>query len=1244
MVHFRVVVFFILGVLFFPSSFASLYSDLALWYDFESANIDVGASNVYDYSDAGNDGIIYNDVNFSGTGGFDGGGYVSFNGDSQYLSVPSFGLSNTGFAVSFWYKFTNYSVSSMGLFDGGTYQSSGFSIYHSSESSLFFLVNGNSQTLQKACSDCVDDSDWHYYTMTYVDNGIFQDMSIYKDGVYVDHDNSSSFTMVQNLGAINVGVRDSKYLNGSLDDIRIFNRSLSSSEIMLMYASRGGSPEVDPYDQVLYVQFNNDSYLGENSTYVVDISGVSEEDYNESLGNHLPNNGVVYGSPIYQSIQGPLLDGAYFFNDSISGQYIDFGNNETLQMEDFTVSFWANSSNFNANSPLGKRGNLGGFYSGWDLSFFSGRLRFYYNNLSNSERYVESNTGAYVNGEPGYYVVTKEGDLISFYVNGLPAGSSYLDSGGMNNNSLNSLVVGRRYYTKDDNAWNGTVDDVILSKDIWTSDYVEAVYDNYVSTSECGNSPNSTAQYEGCKVRELKPTTWQSQDLYFSGPVGVSNAELNIFSSTVLFNNSKLYVIPNQEDVVTIENSSISWIDKTSLSSVISLSYNSILTIKNSSLSNLYWIYGNHYGGLEIFNSNLQNAQSTFVETYGTNYVNIQNSTFNSTALNHGIKIKKDVWVSGDTNWTFYNNTITNSYWTGLFAYQNYTSLSATYNNISNTHRHGMAFPYGLNAYVANNYVQNVSGYGIDFYGTGQNHLVENNTIVNSGYGIAFSMGDGGIGNSYNLTSRNNRVYNLTAQKGIYFNTVDGGYSYNDYVEGGTPERCLGVSTNARNIYSENLTCVDLPNYGLHSNVNVFNITYTNFTLLNVSIDFYVSKTSNITFQDSMEDTSEELVGIIEDDTVSEVTFSEVANWSWYLDAPQALNFTFNSTDLSFTSFSASDNLVQLYDLSNVFVKFSNGTSFFFCGGDLNFTLLSGDGVSLRYIQHSLLSGEFVSSLDSSVNVSVSSDSYFSGLVCGLSSVYFYDFSDEGFFNSSQYLVYIDENFSSPLLEINSSGFSFYNVSFDEGGVFTAPLYYFSVLPDLSFGVLSSDLNISSLIYDFSFVDSLTDYLVSGFSFGSYVFGAANLRIYYSYFLENSSYNWTFSKAGYPSEAFVFEVGSYEGTSINEVYFIDPTVIYSSGSSSSDSQDNSTLANVSVSGGGSGGSSYLDYLRSLFDLSSDNSNVISAQSTEGDIVQNIAIDQSTNFYWVFGGFFFGVLFLLFMVFQLFQQRKRRSER
>ena len=169
----------------------------------------------------------------------------SFDGINDYVAMPSLNFLNTGFSFSTWFK-TNSNVLQYlyGSRDGGQRMLIEIIVRgDSNKTSGEFQSNGDSYGTNRILLKVYDNltnNEWFHVVYTIGENN----GRLYLNGQLVQEViNPMSQGSIQNtsayIGAMNdlynSTVRD--YFNGSLDDIRIYNRALSPYEISQLYGS-----------------------------------------------------------------------------------------------------------------------------------------------------------------------------------------------------------------------------------------------------------------------------------------------------------------------------------------------------------------------------------------------------------------------------------------------------------------------------------------------------------------------------------------------------------------------------------------------------------------------------------------------------------------------------------------------------------------------------------------------------------------------------------------------------------------------------------------------------------------------------------------------------------------------------------------------------------------------------------------------------------------------------------------------
>ena len=213
-----------------------------------------GGSTVADSSGNGKTGTFVGDTHFV-PGKF--GSCLSFDGIGDYVDVgdkDGLNIRTGNFSASVWIKNT-------GLNPAGTILSKLFfdSVYNfgwslslnnavlggaTQAGYIDFFMAYDESSLDYSFDASLDDGNWHHIAFT-LERDSSTGLKLFKDGVQIgvsqdvtgvsgDIDNHESFT----IGALDSGAFGLLgYFNGSIDDVMIFNRTLSASEIKELYTN-----------------------------------------------------------------------------------------------------------------------------------------------------------------------------------------------------------------------------------------------------------------------------------------------------------------------------------------------------------------------------------------------------------------------------------------------------------------------------------------------------------------------------------------------------------------------------------------------------------------------------------------------------------------------------------------------------------------------------------------------------------------------------------------------------------------------------------------------------------------------------------------------------------------------------------------------------------------------------------------------------------------------------------------------
>jgi hypothetical protein len=195
----------------------------------------------YDYSGNGNNGTLVN-FNFTATSGWTTGkvgGALIFDGVNDWVSVSdsdSLDLTSKG-AISFWLYVpswgSNYAPIIMKGIPSSGWCSNAYNPFH-----IFNHYTGNYIPFSMCSATAINylvisprpsTGTWHFYVYTF--DGSY--LKAYLDGVMV-RSVTQTISMKVDTNPVRIG-GGNVYFNGTIDEVRLYNRALSDAEIKAIY-------------------------------------------------------------------------------------------------------------------------------------------------------------------------------------------------------------------------------------------------------------------------------------------------------------------------------------------------------------------------------------------------------------------------------------------------------------------------------------------------------------------------------------------------------------------------------------------------------------------------------------------------------------------------------------------------------------------------------------------------------------------------------------------------------------------------------------------------------------------------------------------------------------------------------------------------------------------------------------------------------------------------------------------------
>lgn len=241
-----------------------------------------------------NNGTLQGNANASEQGVFNNS--FSFDGAGDYINASSLGLGTSPFTINVWVnvkEFTTYSptIISQGDSGGGEW----FMYFDSSDRIGFQgdLPEFQIQTIESYTNFV---GEWIMITVVREEDGSSDNGYLYVNTILRDTDTDVSDANFDTGKELDIGVNDktglgSWYFNGSIDDIMIFNRTLSATEIKELYVKGRANWNYPEYQTLT---------SGVNSTFTIDSTTTNLlPELKLNAGNSSDNpfySPIVYGS------------------------------------------------------------------------------------------------------------------------------------------------------------------------------------------------------------------------------------------------------------------------------------------------------------------------------------------------------------------------------------------------------------------------------------------------------------------------------------------------------------------------------------------------------------------------------------------------------------------------------------------------------------------------------------------------------------------------------------------------------------------------------------------------------------------------------------------------------------------------------------------------------------------------------------------------------------------------------------
>ncbi|MFA5764331.1 MAG: LamG-like jellyroll fold domain-containing protein, partial [archaeon] len=315
------------------------------------------ATGIYDNSSYGNNAsfVTGTGLNYSNlTAGARGEG-LTFDGNNDYLNAGNSSSTNllTNYTISAWIYPIGWGGGYGRIVDRGDASTIGYTLfitsgYDSKTNALVTMHYGATSNTASSNNNVISLSTWQHIVAIYNASGV----TYYVNGIFAGYDTSITAPVTAPSNPLYIGMRSdsNRYFNGTIDELMIFNRSISSTEVLALYNSQSNK---------FNSTFTNLSNGQHNYTvYAIDASGNAN---NSGLRNFTYSSSDIT-PPTYSlnstnsTIIGEITNFSIYVNDDVAlspnGTYIFSTNNTGSWVNDSAVNFTATPSWANVTKTL----------------------------------------------------------------------------------------------------------------------------------------------------------------------------------------------------------------------------------------------------------------------------------------------------------------------------------------------------------------------------------------------------------------------------------------------------------------------------------------------------------------------------------------------------------------------------------------------------------------------------------------------------------------------------------------------------------------------------------------------------------------------------------------------------------------------------------------------------------------------------------------------------------------------------
>ncbi len=394
---------------------------------------------------------------------------------SGNVAVVDFSFKNSHnipIAYSFWVK--NTLAETKYLF-ADISQTEGIQSYIDASGKFNFQICSSGSCYTLTSNTAVNNGNWRHVVVAWDGTTNVNTVQIYVDGILDAQGTSTKTTTTPDCGFVIGGYRPSnacgavETLNtyvGSIDEFRIYNRALTTSEINQLYKAGEAKLQATQNSKL------TNGLVGLWSFDGPDISGTTAYDRSGNGNNGTLTNGpTVAIGKVGQALQFDGTNDIVAISDSAS---LEPG------ASDWTISLWSYVNDISRyNQVMGKWTATGEDQRTYAFVYdtgSNGKMYLVTSNNGTSAKVTYSDGGAIVQQTWQHVVVVKSGTEVTFYVNGVAVGDDGTAVDSTMYSSTSGTYLGNYEVTSNAYNFGGKLDDVRIYNRALSTSEIQMLY------------------------------------------------------------------------------------------------------------------------------------------------------------------------------------------------------------------------------------------------------------------------------------------------------------------------------------------------------------------------------------------------------------------------------------------------------------------------------------------------------------------------------------------------------------------------------------------------------------------------------------------------------------------------------------------------------------------------------------------------------------------------------------------------